>query len=134
MPWVIDSCILLDVALKDPQWSISSAELLEAKRPEGLVVCPVSVIEITPQFGGEIEEVRKFFSLLGVSDNEGWRDADNRAAAKAWSVYVAEKRAGRVGKRQIADLMIGAFSSRFDGLLTRYPDHFRPCFPALLML
>lgn len=115
MAWVVDSCVLLDVALNDPVWGLRSAEILEARRPEGLVVCPVSVIEITPQFGGEIEEVRKFLAILGASDREGWLDADTRAAAQAWSADGAEKRksgGARAGKRPVADLMIGAFATR----------------------
>jgi predicted nucleic acid-binding protein len=134
MAWVVDSCMLLDVALKDPEWGFRSAEKLEALRSGGLVVCPVTVIEITPQFGGDIAEVRKFLAILGASERENWLDADTLVAAKAWSAYVTEKRksgAGRVGKRPVADLMIGAFASRFDGLLTRNPDHFRPWFPKL---
>lgn len=134
MAWVVDSCVLLDVALKDPEWGLQSAEILEARRPEGLVVCPVTVIEITPQFGGDIGEVRKFLAILGASGQEGWLDADTRTAAKAWSGYVAEKRKSgvvRAGKRPVADLMIGAFATRFEGLITRNPEHFRPWFPGL---
>jgi predicted nucleic acid-binding protein len=127
MAWVVDSCVLLDVALNDPQWGVRSAEWLEAKRPEGLVICPVTLIEITPQFGGDVEEVRKFLALLGASNQERWLDVDTLTAAGAWSAYVKEKRRGLAGKKPVADLMIGAFASRFDGLLTRNPDHFRTC-------
>lgn len=134
MAWVVDSCVLLDVALKDPEWGLRSAELLEAHRPAGLAVCPVTVIELTPQFGGDIAEVRKFLALLGASDRQAWLDADTGMAAKAWSAYVFEKRKsgiGKIARRPVADLMIGAFASRFEGLLTRNPDHFRPWFPSL---
>ena len=131
MPWVVDSCVLLDVALNDPAWGLQSAGQLERIRPDGLVVCPVSVIEVTPQFGGEIEEVRKFLAMLGVRDEPDWVFADTRAACRAWSDYVTQKRLGSVAKRPVADLMIGAFATRFSGLITRNPSHFRPWFPDL---
>lgn len=132
MPWVVDSCVLLDVALHDPEWGVLSAQWLETRRPEGLVVCPVSVIEITPQFGGEIAEVRNFLTLLGVSEPE-WLSVDIRAAAAGWSAYVKAKRLGNAAKRPIADILIGAFATRFDGLLTRNADHFRPWFSDLAL-
>jgi predicted nucleic acid-binding protein len=133
MAWVIDSCVLLDVALNDPQWGLSSAQWLESKRPEGLVVCPVSVVEITPQFGGELKEVTKFLALLGVRDEHDWLHADTRTAALAWSEYVQHKRLRETPKRPVADILIGAFATRFGGLLTRNPDHFSLWFPGLAL-
>ena len=45
--------------------------------------------------------------------------------------YILKRRAWRIDKRPIADILIGAFATRFDGLLTRNTKHFRSFFPDL---
>lgn len=134
MAWVVDSCILLDVALDDARWGHASARLLEARLTEGLVVCPVSMIEIAPEFGGDVEMVRKFLSILGARSDAPWLDADTREATRAWAAYVAARRAGHGRKRPIADILIGAFAVRHDGLITRNADDFRSWFPRLKII
>ena len=62
---------------------------------------------------------------------EPWTPPDTLAAFTAWHNYVAAKRQGRIAKRPIADVMIGAFATRFQGLLTRNSSDFRELFPAL---
>ena len=64
MAWVIDTCVLLDVALKDPDFGLPSALLLEKMRGEGLVVCPITLVEAVPQFGGHLRDLREFLKLL----------------------------------------------------------------------
>ena len=132
MPWVIDSCVLLDVALKDPVHGVSSALFLEAKRGEGLTVCPVSVVEIAPFFDGSAATIREFLKLMGAESGASWMEADTEAAVAGWTRYVRLKRAGEAGKRPVADMLIGAFASRHQGLITRNPDHFHPFFPQLV--
>ncbi len=53
MPWVIDTCLLIDIADADPQFATASATLLDAKRPEGLVISPITYAELAPVFDGE---------------------------------------------------------------------------------
>ena len=131
MAWVLDSCVLLDVALKDPEFGLPSALLLEDLRTDGLVVCPVSSIELTPQFGGDLRNVDEFLALLGADRGVGWLQADTENAAAGWARYVKQKRGRAVGKRPIADILIGGFACRFQGLVTRNPQHFQPFFPQL---
>ena len=133
MAWVLDSCVLLDVALKDPEFGLPSALLIEELRGDGLVVCPVSAIELTPQFGGLVRNVEQFLTLLGAEPYAGWLEADTENAAAGWMRYVQQKRAGRTGKRPIADILIGGFACRYRGLVTRNPKHFLPFFPELLI-
>ena len=40
MAWVVDSCILLDIALADPQFGIASAQCVAARFEDGIVACP----------------------------------------------------------------------------------------------
>ena len=131
MAWVVDSCVLLDVALKDPGFRLPSALLLEQLRGDGLVVCPVSAIEMAPRLGRELRNVGEFLRVLGASPATGWLETDTENAAAGWSRYVRQRRAGTAGKRPLADLLIGGFACRFQGLVTRNPQHLLPFFPGL---
>ena len=42
MAWVIDTCLLIDVAENDPSFGVASATLIDSKRPDGLTICPVT--------------------------------------------------------------------------------------------
>ncbi len=133
MPWVIDSCVLLDVALKDPVHGVSSALFLESKRKDGLTVCPISIIEIAPFFDGNITTVRTFLKVMGAETSAAWMESDTEAAVQGWTRHVRLKRAGEASKRPIADMLIGAFACRHQGLVSRNPDHFRAFFPGLVI-
>ena len=134
MALVVDSCVLLDIALRDPKFGISSALLLENRRKQGLVACPVSVVEICPQFDGKITNTKDFLRLVGAEADSPWLAQDTERAAEAWVRYVSLKRAGKSTARPIADILIGAFSLRFDGLVTRNPTHFASYFPSLELI
>lgn len=134
MAWVVDSCILLDIALADPQFGVASAKCVAAKLADDVVACPVSQIEIVPQFGGELTKVRHFLQQSGIQHTIDWIDADTEAASKGWAAYVSAKRAGQTQKRPIADIQIGGFAMRFQGLITRNPGDFRPWFPGLTII
>jgi predicted nucleic acid-binding protein len=130
-PWIVDSCVLLDIALRDPAHGLASALFLDKRRKEGLAVCPVSIIEIAPFFAGEIGHVREFLKVLGADAGRPWLEADTEVAVRGWSRYVGLKRQGTAPRRPLADMLIGAYASRHSGLITRNPSHFRPYFPDL---
>ena len=48
MAWVIDTCVLIDVRLDDPAWALRSATCLNARQSEGLVISPVTFVELAP--------------------------------------------------------------------------------------
>ncbi|MBN8418699.1 MAG: type II toxin-antitoxin system VapC family toxin [Verrucomicrobia bacterium] len=131
MAWVVDSCILLDIALADIQFGEASARCVASRLADGVVACPVSQIEIVPQFGGQLAQVRHFLKQSGIQCHIDWIEADTEAAANGWAAYVKAKRAGRILKRPIADIQIGGFAMRFQGIITRNPGDFRPWFPEL---
>jgi hypothetical protein len=60
-----------------------------------------------------------------------WTLADTECAHRAWNAYVQARRASDVPKRPVADVLIGAFACRYQGLITRNPVDFRRCFPKL---
>jgi predicted nucleic acid-binding protein len=134
MAWVVDSCILLDIALSDPQFGTASAQCIASKLAEGVIACSVSQIGIAPQFGGQVSYMRHFLQQSGVQHHIDWTNADTEAAAQGWAAYVAAKRTGHTFKRPIADIQIGGFAMRFQGIITRNPGDFRPWFPGLPIL
>jgi predicted nucleic acid-binding protein len=134
MAWVVDTCLLIDLAIDDPKFFPASARLLDGKQADGLAVCPVSVVELAPVFAGQLAAVEEFLEKLNMPWPEAWTSADTQAAFIAWNRYVAGKRQGSVAKRPIADVLIGAFAMRFQGLLTRNSSDFRQLFPSLPIL
>ena len=131
MAWVVDTCLLIDVAEADPTFGVASARLLESKRADGLAICPATYVELAPVFNGDQTAQNEFLFNLGVTWPEAWSQADTEEAHRAWHRYVAARRSANVPKRPLADILIGAFASRFDGLLTRNESDFKTAFPSL---
>lgn len=52
MAWVVDTCLLIDVLEDDPEFGRSSARLLDDHAADGLVLCPISYVELAPAFEG----------------------------------------------------------------------------------
>lgn len=131
MAWVVDTCLLLDIGLDDPQFAKKSESLLDSKRAGGLLICPVTFVELAPAFAGQTSALEEFLFNLGVDYREDWTWRDSRNAGMAWAAYVHLRRAKQTARRPVADVLIGAFASRFHGLLTRNPADFARFFPNL---
>jgi predicted nucleic acid-binding protein len=130
--WVVDTCLVLDVLENDARFGAASATLLDAKRAvDGLLLCPVSFVELAPSFDGDLDRQRQFLRRVGIGFDEDWQLLDTLAAHAAWHRVIRRRRAGDGGRRPVADALIGAFACRFQGLLTRNPDDFAPVFPGL---
>lgn len=134
MAWVVDTCVLLDIGLDDPTFASGSESLLNAKLSEGLLVCPMTFVELAPAFFGNIEALEEFLLQLGVDHQEGWTTTDTTNSCQAWTRHVQKRRKNQAAKRPIADVLIGAFALRHQGLLTRNADDFRKLFPALHLI
>jgi len=134
MAWVVDTCVLIDIAENDPQFGHTSAACLQKYSRNGLVVCPVTSVELAPVFLGHVEHLRAFYETCGVMDSEPFDMEDTEAAFTAWNRYVLKKRTGHVPKRPIADILIGGFALRFDGLITRNHQDFAQTFPKLKLI
>lgn len=131
MAWVVDTCVLIDVLEDDPTFGESSAQLIDAHARDGLVVSPVTYAELAPAFNGNQELQDEFLVGVGVGFREDWGWQDTLNAHAAWHAYIQRRRAGEVPRRPLADILIGSFALRFEGLLTRNPDDFRAAFPSL---
>lgn len=134
MAWVVDTCLVLDVFYNDPDFGVASAELLDAYRPSGLVICPVSLVEFAPAVNGNGRTAAFFLSQIGISPEPAWERQDTRRAFDAWQRHVQLKRLRRTARRPVADILIGAYAERHDGLLTRNPADFKAVFPGLAVV
>ncbi|HVG09550.1 MAG TPA: type II toxin-antitoxin system VapC family toxin [Thermoanaerobaculia bacterium] len=133
MAWIVDTCVLLDVLEDDPEFGRSSAVTLDAHVEEGLIVCPVTYAELAPAFQGDRSLQDEFLGGIGLDYRQDWLWEDTLRAHEAWNTFVQRKRAGLLPKRPLADILIGAFAIRHQGLITRNPDDFKPIFPGLTL-
>ena len=129
--WVIDTCVVLDVFENDLQFGLSSAKLLEKLLPDGLTISPVTLVELSAAFDGDLSEQKRFLEQMGVSLWEAWTLADSEASHRAWNAYVKARRADKIPKRPVADILIGGFAQNRQGLITRNASDFRRWFPKL---
>jgi predicted nucleic acid-binding protein len=113
--------------MNDATFGRASAECLTAHLGDGLVISPVTYIELAPAFDGDAALQENFLERLGVDWRETWTHADSEAAHRLWAEHVKRKRAGQTtgqARRPVADVFIEAFAQRFQGLITRNPKHF----------
>lgn len=134
MAWVVDTCVLLDIGLDDPTFGTGSESLLNANLSDGLVICPVTAVELAPAFSGNLEALEQFLFHLGIDHQEDWLIKDTTSACEAWTRHVQNRRSHQASKRPIADVLIGAFAMRHQGLLTRNADDFRKLFPSVRLI
>jgi predicted nucleic acid-binding protein len=131
MPWVVDTSVLLDIALNDAVFGQPAADLLTKHKPDGLVACPVSYVELAPIFRGVTADADEFLKGVFVDWREPWSVIDSERAFGGWHRAVLRKRQAGGIRRPVADVLIGAFALRFDGLLTRNAADFKTLFPTL---
>lgn len=129
--WVVDTCVVLDVLEHDPAFGRPSARLLHRLLPQGLVISPVTMVELSAAFSGDLAEQKRFLDQAGIAYGEPWTAADTEQACTAWNSYVVAKRQAKALKRPVADLLIGGFAANRTGLVTRNPRDFSRWFPHL---
>lgn len=128
---VVDTCILIDIADDDASFASASVECLTRHLSDGVLLSPVSYVELAPVFAGSTQLLDEFLVGLGVDASEVFTPIDRVTAFRAWARHVTEKRAGRARRRPAADALIGALAARHDGLITRNGDDFRSFYPNL---
>lgn len=133
MAWVVDTCVLSDIWATDPMFAASSAECLDRHAADGLVISPVTFVELSPLFDGVLADEEQFLRDYRVSHDIAWSDADTLAAHGYWADSIRRKRQGGP-KRPIADIFIAGFAMRFQGLITRNVDDFRKVAPTLRLV
>ena len=129
--WVVDTCVIIDVLCGDGAFSTKSADALDAKRGDGLVIAPITYVELAPSFVGDVHEQDVVLAGLGIAvDFCGSKDTVLEAH-KAWYEHVQRKRAGAVVRRPIADVLIGAYAMQNGGLITRNEADLHSLYPNL---
>ena len=131
MTWVVDTCVIIDVLRGDKSFSAASANALDAKMDDVLLIAPVSYVELAPAFNGNAGDEDAFLRELGIECEYGNSIEEVRAAHRAWYEHVRRKRAGEDVKRPIADVLIGAYALQRGGLITRNESDFRSLYPDL---
>ncbi len=134
MAWVVDTCVLIDVAIDDPSFGRASARCLQSRLRHGLTICPVTYVEIGPVFDGNAPRQEHFLSEAGIDFVEPWTPEDTKRAYQWWAQFILKKRQQEMTRRPVADVLIGAFASRFQGLITRNPSDFRRLCPGLKVI
>ncbi len=124
MAWVVDTSVLLDIHLADPMFAKASAGCLAAHAAEGLILSPVTYIELAPAFDGDAMLQEKFLAEVGVEWPASWTLHDTEMAHRLWAKHIARKRTEHTAKRPVADILIESFAKRFQGLITRNPKRF----------
>jgi predicted nucleic acid-binding protein len=131
MAWVVDTCVLLDVLEDDPEFGPLSALTLDSHAAEGLIVCPVTYAELAPAFEGDPNLQDEFLTGVGVDFRQDWTWEDTLRAHESWNRFIQRKRSRLIPKRPLADILIGAFALRHQGLITRNSEDFEAVFPEL---
>ena len=85
MAWVVDTCVLLDVRLDDPNFGRASAACLEAHSTDGLVLSPISFVEMAPAFRGDEALQSRWLTSLNIAFTEPWSDAAKVSSPNARS-------------------------------------------------
>jgi hypothetical protein len=128
---VVDTCVLVDVADDDPDFGRPSALCLARHLDEGLVISPISYVELAPLFDASPRKLDDFLDGLGVDRHQLFELSDRATAFSAWARHVSAKRAGQAQRRPVADALIGALAVRTGGLVTRNGPDFASLYPDL---
>lgn len=134
MAWVVDTSVVLDIHIGDPAFEPTSTACLQSHLPDGLVICPISFVEVGPSFGGDPRAASGFLQRVFISTSELWTEADTELAHRFWHEYQIRRRQNYIAKRPVADVLIAAFAMRFRGMITRNADDFREIAPAMTIV
>ena len=134
MAWVVDTSVLLDLVTGDPQFEPASTLCLQSSLADGLVICPISLIELGPAFAGDDAAAEAFLKSAGIETSEPWTSRDTALAHRLWHEFQSRRKQGNLAKRPVADVMIAAFATRFQGIITRNGTDFRNIAPTLVVI
>lgn len=131
MPWVVDTSVEVDLVTGDPLFEPASTACLQAHLNDGLVVSPVTFVELGPSFSGDDSAAEAFLKASRIGTVEFWTSADTLLAHRLWHQFQLRRRQSQLVKRPVADVLIAAFAERFQGIITRNASDFRNLLPSL---
>lgn len=134
MAWVVDTSVVVDLITGDSLFEPASTECLQAHLGDGLVISPVTFVELGPSFSGDEKAAEAFLKASHIVTAELWTPADTFLAHRLWHEFQLRRRQSQVAKRPVADILIAAFAERFQGLITRNAADFRTILPTLTLV
>ena len=117
MPWVIDTSVVLDLVTGDPLFEPASTVCLQTHLKDGLVISPVTFVELGPAFRGDDLAAQAFLKSARIGTSEFWDPADTFLAHRLWHDHQQRRRQLQVAKRTRS----GRFDRCFRGAVPR--DH-----------
>ncbi len=127
MAWVVDTSVLLDIHVDDPTFGNRSGQCLLRYLPDGLVICPVSYVELAPAFSGDGSLQQAFLQEAGVDWLQPWTSLDAAASYQ----LVGEpycKEAGRTCEQKTRRRYINRrFRAAFSGHNHAQPETLQFC-------
>jgi predicted nucleic acid-binding protein len=132
--WVVDTCVIIDLVDNDATFGNASAAALKAQLDDGLLICPVTTVELSPAFQADFRVQEAFLTRAGIGYSEPFLPIDAENGHAAWNAYVQRRRTEGTPRRPVADILIGGFAMRFQGLITRNVDDFGKLFPRLKLI
>lgn len=129
-PTLVDSSVLLDVLISDPEWENASAEALESAAESSiLVINPIIYSEVSIGFG-RIEELDEVLGEGFTREDLPWE-----AAFLAGKSFLAYRRRRGERRSPLPDFYIGAHAAvRGYHLLSRDVQRYRTCFPTVELI
>jgi predicted nucleic acid-binding protein len=134
MAWVVDTSVVVDLVTGDPLFEPASTACLQAHLHDGLVISPVTFVELGPSFSGDDAAAEAFLKASHIGSAEFWTPADTILAHRLWHQFQLRRRQLQVVKRPVADVLIAAFAERFRGIITRNAPDFRNLLPTLVIV
>ena len=98
---VVDTCVIVDISDRDPVFGERSARTLEQYADDGLLIAPVSFVELAPAFLGDVNREKQFLFELGIDLPNGFDTSDIPLAHAAWCRHVQKKREGKSPRRPV---------------------------------
>ncbi|GAB3963705.1 type II toxin-antitoxin system VapC family toxin [Actinoallomurus acanthiterrae] len=128
---LVDSCVLLDLALEDPTWSEWSAHALVAAADEGpLAINPIIYAEVSLGYSA-VEDVDTFLP----AEDYFREPLPYQAGFLAGKAFVRYRRAGGAKQSPLPDFYIGAHAAVAGyRLLTRDKARYATHFPKVPLI
>jgi predicted nucleic acid-binding protein len=134
MAWVVDTSVVVDLVTGDPLFEPTSTRCLQAHLSDGLVISPVTFVELGPSFSGDDVATEVFLRSSRIGTTEFWSPDDTVLAHRLWHQFQVRRRQQQIAKRPVADVLIAAFAWRFQGIITRNASDFRNILPTLTVI
>ena len=75
MAWVVDTSVVVDLVTGDPLFEPAATTCLQALG-DGIVISPVTFVELGPSFSGDDEAAAAFLKSSHIGMSEFWSPAD----------------------------------------------------------